>query len=98
MKEKWKDEEYIKNACKNRKNKRVKASEECKKKHSETNKERGIKPPEQPKIKVICVETGEIFNSITECSIKMNIAKSNIAETVKKNRQTTHGLHFNKYE
>lgn len=33
--------------------------------------------------KVICVETGEVFNSITEAAIKNNVSKGNICNALK---------------
>ena len=44
--------------------------------------------------KVECIETGEIFNSITECANKLNLNITNISAVCKGKRKTTGGKRF----
>lgn len=71
-------------------------SDETKQKISETKKLNpnhaarkgsGVKKP------VKCIETGEIFLSITEASIKYNISKSSIMSCAKGHRRSAGGFH-----
>ena len=49
-------------------------------------------------IKVMCVETGEIFNSVIEASRKKNINKSNLHYTVCGKRKTAGGYHWKRVD
>lgn len=44
--------------------------------------------------KIICVESKEIFNSITEASNKYGISTQNLSQNCCKNHRTAKGLHF----
>lgn len=47
--------------------------------------------------KIICIETGEIFPSISEAGRILNISFSNIASVCRKQRKTAKNLHFEYY-
>lgn len=47
--------------------------------------------------KIICVETGEIFNSLTEAAIKNNVNKSAICKACKGKLKTCAGYHWAYY-
>lgn len=44
--------------------------------------------------KVECIETGEIFDSLSECSKQLNLNISNISDVCKGKRKSTGGKHF----
>ena len=44
--------------------------------------------------KVICVETGQIFRTITEAAEKMNLNYARISDVCRGKRKTTGGYHF----
>ena len=44
--------------------------------------------------KVECIETGEIFDSITECAKILNLKPTNITAVCKGKRKTTGGKRF----
>ena len=44
--------------------------------------------------KVECIETGEIFDSITQASKKLKINRNNISNSCHGNTRNTNGLHF----
>ena len=44
--------------------------------------------------KVLCVETGTIYNSINECAEKLNLKATHITRVCKGKRQTTGGYHW----
>lgn len=77
-------------------------SEEQKKKWSEARK--GLKhlTAEQIKhlresaykVKVLCVETGEVFKSIREASLKYNIKETHISRVCRGRRKRTGGFHW----
>lgn len=79
-----------------------KFSEESKKKMSERmkgnkynlGKNNNKKYIEKISIKVICVETGEVFKSIIEASREKNINKANLHYAVKGKRETAGGYHW----
>lgn len=71
---KWKNKDYVKHMRDVHKGQVV--SIETRKKISETRKALGCKSPRSKT--VICIETGEIFNSMKEASIKMNVSHSAI--------------------
>lgn len=48
--------------------------------------------------KVICIETGKIYNSISECSRELKIAGSCISNVCLGNRKTAGGFHFKYFE
>ena len=48
--------------------------------------------------KVICVESGEIFNSITEASKAVDIDPSNISNCLAGRKKTAAGYHWRYYE
>ena len=50
--------------------------------------------PEPVRIKVRCLETGEVFNSIRECAKKFNIDSSWLAKVLKSGKNTSKGYHF----
>ena len=43
---------------------------------------------------IICVETGEIYESITECSILTGVSTQNLSQNCCKNRRTAKGKHY----
>ena len=45
--------------------------------------------------KVICVEDHNIFNSAKEAEIYYGFSKDAVARVCRKERNSTHGLHFN---
>lgn len=47
--------------------------------------------------RVICLETGEIFDSLSECSKKLNINQQSLSMVCNKKYKTTGGLHFEFY-
>lgn len=53
---------------------------------------------EKISIKIICIETGEVFNSIIEASRKKNINKSNLHYAVCGNRKTAGGFHWKRVD
>ena len=48
--------------------------------------------------KVVCVETGQVFKSITEAAKICNSYSSNIVRCLKKSRNTAGGYHWEYYE
>lgn len=89
--EKWKNENYSKHMSEVHKGQFV--SEHRKKIASEMCKKRvGVKNP-MSKI-VICIETGEIFNSMKEASIKMNINHKCICLVCKGKLKTAGKYHW----
>lgn len=50
----------------------------------------------RPGIRVRCIETGEVFGSITSCAESINGCPSKVHDVVygNNNRRTHHGLHF----
>lgn len=78
-------------------------SEEHKRKISESEKGKKIKDEsirktaEANMIAVICLNTGEIFNSITEASKKMNVDGSAISKCCRGKRKNTKGLRWSYY-
>jgi group I intron endonuclease len=75
-------------------------SEETCKKLSEANKG---KPPSEETLKkvrkkVICVETQESFDSLTEAGKKYNVANSTICSCCRGKRKTVGGFHWKYYE
>ena len=51
-------------------------------------------PPDPPKRKVRIVETGEIFDSIRDCAMELDVAEQHIWACLNGRRNTRHGLHF----
>ena len=45
-------------------------------------------------IKVICIETKEIFDSITEAADKMNLCRTSVARAARGNQENCGGYHF----
>ncbi len=70
-------------------------SDETKKKISESKK--GIKNPKKC-VKVICITTGEIFESQTDAASKLNLKQQSISRVCKKERKTYKGLIFMFYD
>ena len=60
-----------------------------------TGKERSAKSRQK---KVICLETNEIFNSLTEAAEKNNVSKSAISKALKRNYYTSVGYHWKWYQ
>ncbi len=56
-------------------------------------KPKKVKPKKYWSRRVLCVETGEVFNTIRECSEKMGIPYMTITNCLK-NKNATRGLHF----
>ena len=48
------------------------------------------------KVPVLCVETGETFESLTVASLATGICKSNLSQVINGTRLTTKGLHWAK--
>ena len=48
--------------------------------------------------KVQCIETGEIFNSLTEAAKAVDVSKSHICHCLKGKRKTTGGFHWRYYD
>lgn len=44
--------------------------------------------------RVICIETGIIYNSVTECSKSLNISTQNLSQGAIKGHKTCKGMHF----
>lgn len=96
------------------KNRRGEKSNHFNKKHSEETKLKikltslGRKHSLEDRIKmsnnsttkrsIICIETGEIFNSIVDASRKLNLYANHISAVCLGKRKTTGGLHFKYYE
>lgn len=80
IKDKWKDEDF--------RNKMI--SSKIGLKHSEATKR---KMSEKAKKKVRCIETDEVFNSVTEAGEKYNRHSGNISRAIKKNK-TCAGYHW----
>lgn len=79
-------------------------TEEFAKKHSKELAEIKIKtkesscytpPPPQKKIKVICIETGTIYNSLSEC---LEITNINPYNAVRSKNHIAHNMHFMYYD
>lgn len=51
---------------------------------------------EKHAVKVLCIETNEVFNSYVEASINKNISPKHIGECCKGTRKTTGGYHWKK--
>lgn len=64
-------------------------------KHSEVTK-KYLSDISKIKIKIICVETGEIFDSIKDAAIKLQIGYSALKNNVSGKSKTTNGLTFKK--
>lgn len=81
-----------------------KHSEETKKKISETQKGRTFSEETRRKLseasskKVICIETGQVFNSLNEASEHIGVHKSNISKCVRGINKTCKGYHWKYYE
>lgn len=56
--------------------------------------EKGLANAKHRMKKIKCIETGEIFNSIVECSIKMNIDKRSIFRQLKGEKEKVKGHSF----
>lgn len=69
-------------------------SEETKRKLSNSHKGRWIGSKSPVAKKVICIETGEIFNCIKDASVVKGCSYSKIGECCKGNRKTTGGYHW----
>lgn len=72
-------------------------SEECRKKLSESNKGK----PAHNRRKVVCVETGEVFQSIREAGLDKNVDPRNISACLSGSRKRTniyHWMYFEDYE
>lgn len=48
--------------------------------------------------KVICIETGQVFESVKAAALAFGIAPTNISSVLKKRQNTTAGLHFKYFE
>lgn len=90
-------------------NKNKKLSQETKDKISRANKGRKVSDEEKlnrsqacmnnkNSKKVICIETQQIFPSISEAARVLNLSIGNIAAICRKERAQTHGLHFEYYK
>lgn len=75
-----------------------KHSEETKRKISEANKgKKGYRKPEgagKPPKKVLCVETGEVFDSVNEARRQTGLRGNNISAVCLGNRKTAGGYHW----
>lgn len=65
-------------------------SEETKRKMSEAHKGK----PANNKRKVLCVETGEVFESLSDTTIKIGIAQSSISQVCNGKRKSAGGYHW----
>lgn len=70
-----------------------KHSEETKRKISEAHKEKLINRKDLSK-KVLCVETSEVFESVSEAQRKTGIFRSNISKACLGKFKTTGGYHW----
>jgi hypothetical protein len=85
---------YISNYNKRKENR---YSEERNKKVSESIKksfESGKRSKESYEKKVICIESGEVYNSIKEAGEKTNTCYQNISQVCNGKRKTANGLHW----
>lgn len=64
---------------------------------SEEHKQKMRKAKQKIARAIICIETGEIFQSICECARQLNLSKRNIGHVLKGRRKTYHKLHFKYY-
>lgn len=62
------------------------------------NPENLKKATQKNKIKIINLDTMEIFNSIIEASVAYNLKATNISRVCKKKRKTTGGFHWQYYD
>lgn len=58
--------------------------------------ERGRRPSVQSKVRVI--ETGEIFNSVTDCARALGLSRCDISKCINRVAYSHGGLHFEKVE
>ena len=58
--------------------------------------DQGRKPPRQVKVRI--VETGDIFDTATECASKLGVSVSNISKCINGAMRTCQGYHFEKVE
>ena len=75
-------------------NKGKKASEESKKKNSIAAIKLGKIPPYIKPTKVVCVETGEVFQQIKDAGEKYDICPANISAVCKHRREKAGGYHW----
>ena len=81
-------------------NKDKKLSDETKEKISKTSKAHWKNPLYIKKMetrntkKVLCIETGIVFDSVKECALKMNINKNNISQVCRNERKKAKGFSF----
>lgn len=54
--------------------------------------------PEQAPIRIRCVETGEEFESLSDCTRKMGIHNSNLSKHLRGLRGCANGLHFERID
>jgi hypothetical protein len=54
----------------------------------------GLLNPTFKPMKIRCIETGEVFNSISEAERRLNIKEYNISNVIRGVAKSTHGLHF----
>jgi hypothetical protein len=66
------------------------------KEQKENAKRRLLLAVEKQKIKVKCIETNIIYNSLTEASKKLNISQSDISRVLLGKRKTCGGFHWEK--
>lgn len=86
----------------------IKKSEDEKEKHRKNIKLRWNNKEERKKletairnkhgVKVICVETGKIFNTLIEAEKYYNVGHSHIGKCCKGERKTAGGFHWKQYE
>jgi group I intron endonuclease len=64
------------------------------KKHTEETKKLISEMQSLKRIKVLCINTGQTFQSIREAAIVLGVSKGNISHCLKGNRKTVKGLSF----
>lgn len=72
--------------------------EEYKNKHHKASEKNKKITSERCSVRVICIETGEVFRSIRDACEKYNIGPPNLCNCCKGKRKTANGFHWKYYE